>query len=271
MDIVKRFANNEEILFDKFNDYIEQTNLENKPINGWRKIIKNCKFNCWDCNYCDNVYKAKSNEQSHPLVLAVTKELVDSVTYDLDYKVLGLTSTRVQRLLHGISKHCSNYLEIGSALGSTAVAIADNCKLHCVDNWSQDIQPAEAGFELPNNTKQAFLKNVKREVTIFDQDMLSVDVSKLKDIDMFFYDGPHTIEATRDAVKHYSSCFADHCVLVFDDANWDHVVIGADEGVTQAGLVPIYSKKILNKVEDTNMWWNGVYIMVVKRESSQTN
>jgi hypothetical protein len=48
-------------------------------------------------------------------------------------------------------------------------------------------------------------------------------------------------------------------------------VIGADEGVAQAGLTPIYSKKILNKVEDTNMWWNGVYIMVVKRESSQTN
>lgn len=271
MDIVKRFANNEEILFDKFNDYIEQTNLENKPINGWRKIIKNCKFNCWDCNYCDNVYKAKSNEQSHPLVLAVTKELVDSVTYDLDYKVLGLTSTRVQRLLYGISKHCNNYLEIGSALGSTAVAIADNCKLHCVDNWSQDIQPAEAGFELPNNTKQAFLKNVNREVTIFDEDMLSVDISKLKDIDMFFYDGPHTLEATRDAVKHYSKSFADYCILIFDDANWDHVVIGADEGVIQSGLDPIYSKKILNKVEDTNMWWNGVYIMVVKREDTQTN
>ena len=101
--------------------------------------------------------------------------------------------------------------------------------------------------------------------------MLSVDVSKLKDIDMFFYDGPHTIEATRDAVKYYSTCFTNYCVLIFDDANWDHVVIGADEGVSQAGLIPIYSKKILNKVEDTNMRWNGVYIMVVKRESSQTN
>lgn len=271
MDIVKRFANNEEILFDTFNDYIKQTNLENKPIDGWRKIIKNCKFNCWDCNYCDNVYKARSNEQSHPLILAVTKELVDSVSYDLEYKVLGLTSTRVQRLLHGLSKHCSNYLEIGSALGSTAVAIADNCKLHCVDNWSQDIQPAEAGFELPNNTKQAFLKNVNRDVTIFDQDMLTVDVSKLDNIDLFFYDGPHTQQDTTNAVVHYSKSFAEYCILVFDDANWDQVVIGADEGVREANLIPLYSKKILNKTEDTNMWWNGVYIMVVKREDTQTN
>lgn len=271
MNIVKRFANNEEILFDTFNDYIKQTNLENKPIDGWRKIIKNCKFNCWDCNYCDKVYKAKSNEQSHPLILAVTKELVDSVNYDLNYKVLGLTSTRVQRLLHGLSKHCNNYLEIGSALGSTAVAIADNCKLHCVDNWSQDIQPAEAGFELPNNTKQAFLKNINREVTIFDQDMLTVDINKLDNIDLFFYDGPHTLEDTRNAVKYYSKSFAEYSILVFDDANWDQVVIGADEGVRQSNLTPLYSKKILNKTEDSNMWWNGVYIMVVKREDTQTN
>jgi predicted O-methyltransferase YrrM len=271
MDIVKRFANNEEILFDTFNDYIKQTNLENKPIDGWRKIIKNCKFNCWDCNYCDNVYKAKSNQQSHPLILAATKELVDSVNYDINHKVLGLTSTRVQRLLYGLSKHCNNYLEIGSALGSTAVAIADNCKLHCVDNWSHDIQPAEAGFELPSNTKQAFLKNINRDVTIFDQDMFTVDVSKLSNIDLFFYDGPHTLEDTKNAIKHYSKCFAEYSILVFDDANWDQVVIGVDEGIKESNLIPLYSKKILNKVEDTNMWWNGIYIMVVGREDTQTN
>jgi len=24
-------------------------------IDMWRKMIKNCKFECWDCNFCDNL------------------------------------------------------------------------------------------------------------------------------------------------------------------------------------------------------------------------
>jgi predicted O-methyltransferase YrrM len=267
MDIVKRFAAGEEILFDKFNEYLEETNLVDKPINAWRKIIKNCKFNCWDCNFCDKVYEAKSAEKSHPLILAVAKEIVDSVNYDVEYNIPGLTSPRVQKLLYGLSKHCKKYLEIGSALGSTAAPIDDNCELYCVDNWSQNIQPASGEFELPNNTKEIFLKNIKRNVNLFDSDMLKVDVSSIKDIDLFFYDGPHYETETKEAVVHYSKTFAEYAILVFDDANWDPVVLGADAGIAAAGLTPIYSKKILNNLEDKSMWWNGVYILVVKRGS----
>lgn len=271
MDIIKRYANNEEILFDTFNEYLKQTNLEEKPINAWRKIIKNCKFNCWDCNFCDRVYEAKSAEKAHPLILAVTSELVNSVNYDNNYTVEGLTSPRVQKLLYGLSKHCSNYLEIGSALGSTAVSIANNCKLHCVDNWSQDIQPESEEFILPTNTKDLFIRNIGRDALIFDQDMFTVDTSKIQNIDMFFYDGPHEEYITQQAIVYYRNCFSDYCIMVFDDANWEGVVIGAQKGIGLAGFTPIYSKLMLNSVENKNMWWNGLYIVVVKRESIQTN
>lgn len=267
IDIVKRYANNEEILFDTFNDYLKETNLQEKPINAWRKIIKNCKFNCWDCNFCDRVYEAKSAEKSHPLILAVAAELVNSVNYDVEYNVDGLTSPRVQKLLYGISKHCTNYLEIGSALGSTAVSIANNCNLYCVDNWSQDIQPESEQFILPTNTKDLFVKNVGRDVVIFDQDMLTVDTSKINNIDLFFYDGPHEDYLTEQAVAHYKNCFSDYCIMIFDDANWEGVVVGAQRGIEQAGFISIYSKLMLNGPENKNMWWNGLYIVVAKRES----
>ena len=53
---------------------------------------------------------------------------------------------------------------------------------------------------------------------------------------------------------------------MFDDANWEGVVEGADEGIKQSNLTPMYSKKMLNKIEDSSQWWNGLYIVVVIKE-----
>ena len=62
IDIIKRYAKGEEILFDDFNDYIQDKNLEGKPIQAWRQFIKNCKFDCWDCNKCDKLYASKNKQ-----------------------------------------------------------------------------------------------------------------------------------------------------------------------------------------------------------------
>jgi len=62
MSIIHRYKNNDEILFDDFNSYIEHNNLKGNPINAWRKFIKNCKFDCWDCNRCDKLYEAKNGK-----------------------------------------------------------------------------------------------------------------------------------------------------------------------------------------------------------------
>lgn len=64
MSIIEKFANNEEILFEDFNDYLNNKNLVGKPINAWRQFIKNCKFDCWDCNKCDKLYEAKNGKHT---------------------------------------------------------------------------------------------------------------------------------------------------------------------------------------------------------------
>ena len=276
MDIIKRYANNEEFLYDSFDWYgpagrKELSFVDNsKPIKLWREKIKNCKFDCWDCNYCDQVYEAKSNEQAHPLVLAVTHELVQSVNYHSTVPSDGLTSSRIQTLMYGLSKHCKRFLEIGSGFGHVTVSVSDKLEeIHCVDNWSINIQPESDEFELPDNTKDLFLKHINecnKEVIIHDSDMFEVDTSKIKNIDLFFHDGPHDTNKVQEAVKYYKDCFADVCILVFDDANWEGVVEGADEGIKQSNLTPMYSKKMLNKVEDPSQWWNGLYIVVVVKE-----
>ena len=268
IQIIKNYDAKKEILFDTFNEYLNETNLKEKPIMIWREKIKNCKFDCWDCNYCDKVYESKANQNNHPLILAVTKELVDSVNYKLEIDSFGLTSPRVQQLLYGLSKHCKTYLEIGSGIGSTtkAVALNENITLHCVDNWQQTIQPENDLFELPINTKQAFIENVSRkDIIIHDSDLMLVDKIKIQNVDMFFYDGPHGFEETKEAIKYYRDCFADYSILIFDDANWAGVVEGVNAALQELKIEPIYSKLMLNGLEDSKQWWNGLYILVIKK------
>lgn len=268
MDIVKRYADNNPILFDTFEEYLQDTNLENKPILAWREKIKTCKFDCWDCKFCDSVYEAKSKIHAHPLVLAVVNELVTSVNQPIATDIPGLTSPRVQQLLHGLAKHCTNYIEIGSAIGATAHAVASSgINTMCVDNWSVNIQPQNDAFELPDNTFDLFTKNMIdfKNVTVYNSDLLSVDLSAIHNVDLFFYDGPHDYITTADAVKYYANTFADHAILIFDDANWEEVVAGANAGIADAGLTVLYSKKMLNNLESSSMWWNGLYILVVEK------
>jgi predicted O-methyltransferase YrrM len=274
MDIVRRYANNEEFLYDSFDWYGPEGRKklsfvdDSKPIKIWREKIKNCKFDCWDCNYCDQVYEAKSNEQAHPLVLAVTKELVDSVHYHVNIPTEGLSSPKVQKLMFGLSTHCNRFLEIGSGFGTVTMAISDDLEeIHCVDNWSIDVQPESEDISLPNNSKDLFLKNIgNKKVIIHDSDIYSVDTSKINNIDLFFHDGPHDKENVKETIRYYKDCFADVCILVFDDANWEGVVSGASAGIHESGLITMYDKKMLNKVEDPSQWWNGLYIVVVKKE-----
>jgi len=60
MSIIENYISKKDILFDDFNGYINETDLKGSPINAWRKFIKNCKFDCWDCNKCDKLYESKN-------------------------------------------------------------------------------------------------------------------------------------------------------------------------------------------------------------------
>jgi hypothetical protein len=273
MDIIKRYANNEEILFDSFNDFIEETNMVDKPITVWRNKIKNCKFDCWDCGYCDKIMAVKYGDHIHPKVKLVAKELVDSVNAPIKIDIPGLTSTRVQSLINGLAKGSSKYLEIGSYQGATAASalMGNNLSAYFVDMWQEAPQAVREVWETPvTNTLDEFKNNIKsyignNKIFISNSDMFKVNVSKISDIDLFFYDGPHDFESTKNAVKYYSPSFANQSILIFDDANWTEVVQGAHKGIVESGLTILYSKKILNSLESDTDWWNGIYIVVVEK------
>lgn len=272
MHIIKNYSENKEILFDTFDEYIDDTNLIDTPINVWRNKIKTCKFECWDCGYCDKVYAKKSNIERNNKVVEVTKRLVDSVNKDVTIDIEGLSSQRIVNLLNSLGSISKNYLEIGSYLGLSASSVLkDNTvNVFCVDTWKENLQPLTQGITLPENSKEKFIENVKRykennTVTIYESDMLNVNIEKIKDIDLFFYDGPHDAKSVEQALLYYKDCFADECICIFDDANFSDVVLGADEGLSWLDQDVIFMKKILNEIEDGSQWWNGIYIVVIKK------
>ena len=77
--VARNYAKNEKILFGDFNQYLDDTELEGSPINVWRKKIKTCKFDCWDCNYCEKVYESKNRVKINKISKKVANEIINSV------------------------------------------------------------------------------------------------------------------------------------------------------------------------------------------------
>jgi hypothetical protein len=278
MDIIDRYVRGEEILFDGFNDFIEETNLEDKPITVWRNKIKNCKFDCWDCGFCDKIFKAKYGKTEDPLVTLVTNALVESVNIDLEIDIPGLTSSRVQSLINYLVKDTKSYLEVGSYLGATgSAALKNNTDIdaYFVDHWRENVTPVTSDeVTIVENKKQKFIENIKplaggNNITIFDCDLFSVNLDGISKVKLFFYDGPHDAKRTAKAVEYYAKAFAETVILVFDDANWAGVVAGAQEGIQKANLNIIYSKMMLNEIESKQDWWNGLYIVVATKDKKE--
>ena len=143
LDIIKRYAKNDEILIDNFNEYLNDNNLKEKPINAWRKKIKNCKFDCWECHYCDDIFRIKSEIEHTPLVKHVAQSLLDSGVPTVKNKVKGLTSTRVKSLMNSFASKIENYMEVGIGNGSIFCSVLENNKLNDVgiDNFELQMQP----------------------------------------------------------------------------------------------------------------------------------
>jgi len=272
MDIVKRWDNNEVFLHDTFSNYLEETNLLNKPINIWRDKIKNCKFDCWECQYCDKIYQAKTAMDHSDLVKHTADSIAKSGIPTVNIPVIGLTSPRVQTLLNLLAQGVDTYLEVGSYQGATLCAtMLDNpITAVAIDNWKEQIQSKNGSVKAENDIN-TFMKNVEEYrgrsiVNVLNSDLFQVDVTPmLHSMKLFFYDGPHDQQSVKQSVEHYWPALTEECILVFDDANWKGVVDGAREGINSCNGIAIYEKMLLNSEESKNDWWNGLYIVVARK------
>ena len=282
MDMIERWNSDETIMFSHFNQYIDDLSMKEKPIDMWRDKIKNCKFDCWDCNYCENVitsHMKKQNMIQHPFVDMILESInasacgvsnFDESTFDIS----GLSSNRVRHFLNSL---CSNegikYLEIGSYLGSTFCAAIEGNELeaYAVDNWATDnLQPAENETEIERASYQDFRENAKRykgdsKVRIINADCKNLVPEDLNSkVNLVFYDGDHSYDGQLESLQTVKDLVEDTFILILDDANFAGVVESAEQFVRQNNFSILFEQKLLNAIESDKMWWNGLHILVLQ-------
>lgn len=282
MDIIERWESNEELLFPQFNSYIEDTSLSERPIDIWREKIKSCKFDCWDCQYCDSVIGSKIKKEERKLDHLVSRVLDaidigskhESSFNEERFYIPGLSSNKIRHFLnHLCGFNDSIYLELGCYTGSTFYAATENnpIRAFAVDNFiEKDIKPFRDDIFLPSVKDPAveFLSKFNNpRWTFSNKDVRELSEKDISDKpNIIFYDAGHEYYQQYENLNSIVNLLADKFILVLDDANFDGVVESANEFIQNNNLKVLFERKILTTIpEDETSWWNGIYILILEK------
>ena len=287
MDIIERWSAGEPLLFPEFDKYIEDIGLEEKPIDIWREKIKTCKFECWDCNYCESVVDAhyrRQNRMLHPQVLRAQKAVEDALLHQSNfveegYDVPGLSSNKVRHLLNNLCKSLDGesvvYADLGCYVGSTlwAAMMGNDVKAYAIDNYSQEnIAPARDDIpweeiENPIGKFQEYAEKYIGENAVLFKDKSIFELSKLDERyppEVIFYDADHSPEGTYQNLQAFYQFATDPFTLVVDDCNFDGVMAAVDKLCKDRKFAVLYKKVLRSQeIEDSMGWWNGVAVLVL--------
>ena len=290
MDIIERWAKEDELLFPEFDDYMDDLKVKDAPINLWREKIKTCKFDCWDCNYCESVVESHLKKKGETFdVEEYTQRCMDAIDNALSFKsnfvsdgyeIRGITSDRVRHFLNNLCSYDDSvYLELGTLMGSTffAATMGNDIENIGVDNYSDpeckpltnNIQWNEVGntFE---EFKRYFNKYENGKSTFIKSDILDLKEEDFegKKPNVVFYDANHDYVQQLNCLNHIAPFLADKFILIIDDANFDGVIESAIQFVKDNNYDLYFERKILSAIiENPTHWWNGLFVMVLEKQN----
>ena len=191
-------------------------------------------------------------------------ELGESILPDSVLSLEGMSSNKVRHFLSNL--HARNYLEVGCWKGSTLVSAC----------WGQDVTATViddfSQFNEAGDVREIFRRNVSEhlpdsKVTLIEQSVHDLQRDALsRGVDTLFLDGDHTPEAHREVIIKLWPCLADEAVIVIDDANFADALDGTLQGMLAVGAHIVQEWRLPARFNgDTEQWWNGLYVAVVKR------
>jgi predicted O-methyltransferase YrrM len=87
-----------------------------------------------------------------------------------------------------------------------------------------------------------------------------------KKVNTIFYDADHELNVQRSCLNHILQYTENEFILVVDDANLDGVLTSTKDFIEENKITVLYERSILTgEIEDTNSWWNGINIFVLKK------
>lgn len=187
------------------------------------------------------------------------------------YMLEGMSTPKGRCLLNNLCADPSTrYMEIGCWKGSTLISAlyGNNPEYHvAIENFKECGTP-EGKHEVYDHFKQNCMRVLGKYPNHLNQDSFEVDVKKedIKDINVYFYDGCHTRDATRRAITHYYDALADEFILLIDDWNRAAVSTGAIEGINDMGIKMDFIRILpANGDGDFENWWSGMFAASCKK------
>lgn len=280
LKIIEKFANNEHILYTDFEIFIKDNKFAQKRIDVWKTTIRNCKFDCWDCNVCDKIVEKNNSVNLIDTVkIALTKSKNNESKISEKTKNLpGLTSEKVKHFINNLCElpDCK-YLEAGVFQGSIFAAAVEKNDLvaTAIDNFSESsIIPMDINVNINSekgNNKEIFLKNIKdlvlnKQVNIIDSNVFETDLNKISlKSNVIFMDIEHTYESHYNFLNKFYEKIDNTFVYVVDDWNWLQVRDATFKSIEDLKLKTLFKEEIFTKGEDKNDYWNGLGIFVLNK------
>jgi hypothetical protein len=176
----------------------------------------------------------------------------------------GLSSPRVRHLLNNLASQAKSYLEIGCYLGGTLrAALHGNNHLYAaaVDN-----------FSMSPETREQFFKNTEGlNFDFFEEDSFSMDITKIKQpIELYFFDGCHSVESQYKAVSYFLDAMADEFVIIIDDWDMNKVRVGTHTALIDRKIKPLEKYELRGASGQSDdkrkeVWWGGLGIFKIKK------
>lgn len=280
LKIIEKFAKNEQILYTDFEIFIKDNKFAQKRIDVWKTTIRNCKFDCWDCNVCDKIVEKNNSVNLIDTVkIALTKSKNNESKISEKTKNLpGLTSEKVKHFINNLCElpDCK-YLEAGVFQGSIFAAAVEKNDLvaTAIDNFSESsIIPMDINVNINSekgNNKEIFLKNIKdlvlnKQVNIIDSNVFETDLNKISlKSNVIFMDIEHTYESHYNFLNKFYEKIDNTFVYVVDDWNWLQVRDATFKSIEDLKLKTLFKEEIFTKGEDKNDYWNGLGIFVLNK------
>ena len=185
--------------------------------------------------------------------------------------VHGMSSPQVRHLLNNLcNREGCNYLEVGAWQGSTVISAAFGNAGHFTA-----IDSCEAWLERPFPL-QALLDNQERfrgtaPFALHEIDAWQFDISLLPPgVNVYFYDGDHSPEATAKALTHFHDALAETFVLVMDDWNREGIRVATLAAIA-GSYHTLYGRELFTPGRESGThrhpisWWNGLYVAVLQK------
>lgn len=202
--------------------------------------------------------------QSHVIQAVQRGNSCDSkVPHEILSGVAGYSPPRIRHFLNNLCdfEGC-NYFEVGVFQGSTLLSAAykNQGSYAGIDDFSQ--------FD---NIRSNLDKNLERfkdscNITFHEGDCWEYETKSLPhDVNVFLYDGDHSLESQRKGLIHFAPILADRFVLMVDDYSWADSVKGTELALEELGF-KIDLRLEIHDENNLNGWWNGFLILLANKE-----